>query len=307
MRPLVASAPAKVMLFGEWAVLDGGPCLLSSLNARFTARLEAAPGRGLTLDAGAEGTHAPGEPLPPFFELARSLLERLAPRAPASCELFQPGRRLSLTRDWPVSEGIGSSSALVACLLGLALSSKELALPALDELWPLGRELIRHIQGGRGSGADLAAQLWGGPVLLENARPRAITLEMPPELVLVHTGHKTSTTKALATTALDAGALREISEATSQFLRDRDWPAAIDRHFQALWQLGVVPENVAQLRSEGLASGLIGGLKTTGAGGGDALLLWSAPERRPELLAALAERDYYVSPHAWGKQGIELR
>lgn len=304
------SAPAKVILLGEWSVLEGGPSVASTLNTRFSVDLAPGDGPALEINAGSEGrwTWDPGArtEAPPFFRLAQLTLENLQPLAPAHSMLFKGGR-LKIQRSWKIEEGLGSSSALVACLLGLAFwDIKAEHTPSPESTWLLGRELIRLGQGGKGSGLDLATQLWGGTLLMEGKKPKSHPLSIPPELMLVHTGQKTSTAQALATVEPDPGALREIAQATQTLLDDGDWPGALARHFDALNALGVVPPNVAELRQQWRGLGYIEDLKTTGAGGGDALLIWVRPEQKATFIKELATHHFYPCPYGWGGKGLSF-
>lgn len=169
-----ASAPGKLVLTGEYAVLEGAPALVLAVDCRAQVRLEAradeaivieAPDLGIVgatarLDAGGHfvlddaGSGAGGR-----LALLGCVVESVAARGTLpgfharldTHAFFAPGppqRKL----------GLGSSAAL-----GVALGG---ALHALARLGPPSAGSLvaahRRAQGGFGSGLDIAASLAGG-------------------------------------------------------------------------------------------------------------------------------------------------
>jgi phosphomevalonate kinase len=169
-----ASAPGKLVLTGEYAVLEGAPALVLAVDRRAHVRLEAradaamvidAPDLGVVgatarLDAGGhfvlddDGLAAGGR-----LALFASVVESVAARGPL------PGFHAWLdTRNFFSPEapqrklGLGSSAAV-----GVALGGALHALAGLEP--PSAGSLIaahRRAQGGFGSGLDIAASLAGG-------------------------------------------------------------------------------------------------------------------------------------------------
>jgi phosphomevalonate kinase len=185
---IALSSPGKLVLFGEYAVLHGAPAVVMAVDRR--ARVELAPAAGelwsvtappLTADAlpcslAADGRvdwrSAPGDATrrPELFErLIRSMaaagLLDPAGLSPAAATLdtralFEGGAR------GRTKLGLGSSAAVtVALASALAQWGGREDLLAEPLHW-LGTLLALHrsLQGGRGSGVDLAASLLGGVV-----------------------------------------------------------------------------------------------------------------------------------------------
>jgi phosphomevalonate kinase len=220
----VGSAPGKLVLLGEYAVLFGHPAVVVAVDRR--ARVDLRPA-----GSGVWSVVAPGyQDEPVGFDLDRrrgvvwgdptavasvrmalvesviaSLVvsERLDARtlSPAAIvvdtrEFFQPTARGSMKL------GLGSSAAVTVALTEALLrwSGEGSNLLDLGDLL----DLHRSFQGGRGSGIDLAASRNGGVVefrLTENARsPSARPIELPGELqlVFVWTGRSASTSGFLA-------------------------------------------------------------------------------------------------------------
>lgn len=228
---LCSSAPGKLVLLGEYAVLFGHPAVVMAVNRRAGVRMEAAEGPEWTVEA-------PGfEDGPVAFRLDReggflwnepdgaaaarlALVERVAgglvdskaldPRLLESAKLTLDTREFfHRTPSGTTKLGLGSSAALTVALAeALRMWIAEDARPDAFTLRDL-LDLHRSIQGGSGSGIDLSASHGGGVVeyrLIEEGRqPSARPLVLPDglHLVFVWTGRSASTGQFLS--RLDEG------------------------------------------------------------------------------------------------------
>jgi len=223
---IASSAPGKLVLLGEYAVLFGHPAVVMAVNRRARVDLRAAEGETWSVAA-------PGlAELPTAFNLDRDrgfqwrepeteatarpiLVERVVgslvaskvidPEAlpPASITLDTRGFFQS-TAGGSVKLGLGSSAALTVALTeAFHHWSPEGARSSEVDLNQL-LELHRSFQDGRGSGIDLAASFTGGVVeyrLTEDGQtPSARALELPEglHLVFLWTGRSASTAGFLA-------------------------------------------------------------------------------------------------------------
>jgi phosphomevalonate kinase len=157
-KPVLAatSAPGKLMVSGEYAVLDGAIAIVASVGVRVVARLST-PGS----DGSPGGlAHSPQSPaLPAEAVLARRLAEEHLGSVQAeltidASELRKSGRKL----------GLGSSAAAAAAAAGavFAAHGHDLDEPAtrrkVFELALAGHKAVAP----EGSGADVAASSLGG-------------------------------------------------------------------------------------------------------------------------------------------------
>ena len=211
-----ASAPAKLVLLGEYAVLEGAPALVLATAQR--ARVRIAPAgsgdshlRSLPLsthelrfhwsgDGRIEWRDDPGPEGRRRLRWLAGLLEALAglgwwPREPVALEVDTT----AFHADDGSKLGLGSSAALAVALAGgghhaAGMPPGNLTLDRLVDLH-------RGLQGGRGSGVDVAASLLGGLVRyrLVAGRPNATATTLPPGLALLAlaSGHSVSTAAAL--------------------------------------------------------------------------------------------------------------
>lgn len=294
-----------MILFGEWAVVDGGPGVASALGSRFDVDIFADDSHAGYAFASSDGERtelASLDTLPDgYFAFAARAVAALAKRRATS---RWRGRTLRFRREWRIDEGLGSSSALVVALCALDRALHGEARPAATALWRHAREILRETQSPRASGLDVAAQTLGGHVLLEGDEPHPIQLEIPRALHVLHTGQKMSTAKALRDMAPPAEALDQLRTSTRAFLRERQWSRAIDEHFEVLQTMGVVPADIAALRSEWQRRGWISTLKTTGAGGGDALLVWAPDGIGEPLRREVEARGWWWGQRNFGAEGF---
>jgi len=194
-----ASAPGKLLLLGEYAVLDGAPALVMAVDRRVNVRIEPArPGCGwlsapqlgirkirMRIDAGR--LHCSGldsDALGLTGRLIPGILRSLG-RAPQEIETINieidSGALFEFESGQSVKLGLGSSAAVCAALaVGLSAWFGDSADSAqagkrLDRWLPVYRDAL----GARASGADLAGAFFGGFSQFrsagENADCRALT------------------------------------------------------------------------------------------------------------------------------------
>jgi phosphomevalonate kinase len=275
-----ASAPGKLILIGEYAVLFGAPAVVMAVDRRAIVSLETTPSAewsvaapGLTEEIGRFGLDVDGSPRwadPEHganeFQLVDRLLnglssgerEALAKRSPVAMTLDTrsffatlAGSRRKL--------GLGSSAALSTALIsGLRLLHRGAACSAADLASLV--DLHRGLQDGRGSGVDVAASLLGGALRYELGAdgPATAAIDLPEDLTVrcVWTGRAASTGSFLEALdwarGRDAAAvdtvmdrLGEISELGADALADADsarFLGAVNEFTPALEALGRVIE-----------------------------------------------------------------
>jgi mevalonate kinase len=192
-----ASAPGSLMLLGEHAVLHGQLALVCAVNRRIqvsltprkdrTIRISSALGRrSMTVDA-----IKPSKPL----RFVMAALRRFAKTLPS-------GFDLRIDSDFSHQVGLGSSAAVTVATLAVlkqfaaghteAGSRAQRARLLLKEA--VG--VIREAQG-LGSGADVAASVYGGIVLYRAQPIQAAKLTAQYPLTVIYSGHKQPTVEVV--------------------------------------------------------------------------------------------------------------
>jgi phosphomevalonate kinase len=269
-------AAGKLFFAGEYGVLHGGTAVVAAVDRGVVARFVsgAAPASPVVAEAlAAVRAHADatGGALPAGAPLVDS------------AALSERGRKL----------GLGSSAAVAAAAVAALLDAAGADVEAQRWLiFRLADRAHRAAQGGRGSGADVAAAIFGGVLAYtrpEVGAPTMRALVPPPAIipVVVSTGAPSGTVDHVRAVerlaARDPGAharrLRDIRQAADGFLaayETGDGPPllrAVGAAHEALAALGrdadlaiVTPALEA---AAALARDLGGAAKPSGAGGGD--------------------------------------
>lgn len=270
---LVVSAPGKLMISGEYAVLDGAEAIVASVDRRAVVRLVSA----------SEATTLPPE-AQASFELAQAQLGNI-----------QGGLALDVStlRSGDKKLGLGSSAAAAVATAGsvFAFHGHDLtALATRKRIMDVALEGHRAVAPG-GSGADVAASALGGFVrfVRNGERIEADPLSWPSALPMrvVWTGQEARTStfvaKVKALQATDpkryAAVMDVLRNAATQALQAVKSPtqlpliAAVDAYGLAMEALGAAAGvSIVTDTLRGIANAareLGGAAKPSGAGGGD--------------------------------------
>ena len=150
-----ASAPGKVILFGEHFVVYGVKAILCAINKRITVTAERVDGGEISIKSSIGDLKSePGliseidSPLKPFYYLADKMLKN-----------EDTGIEIVVESDIPLGVGLGSSSA--CCVAGAAAISRLFKKTSNEEVLALAIEAERTIFKDT-SGADCTVSTYGG-------------------------------------------------------------------------------------------------------------------------------------------------
>ena len=152
----IASAPGKVILFGEHFVVYGIKAILCSINKRVTVTAEKTNERKISINSKIgkldlepdKSILEINSPLKPFYYLANKALENK-----------DSGIRIQIDSEIPLGAGLGSSSA--CCVAGAAAIFKLFGDISKEEILELAIEAERTIFENT-SGADCTVCVYGG-------------------------------------------------------------------------------------------------------------------------------------------------
>jgi phosphomevalonate kinase len=282
----VVIAPGKIFLVGEYAVLEDGPAVLAALTRHASAQF-------------IPGTSA-------MSKLVREAVARAKLEIGEAASALPPGSVLVNTDDFHQGEskvGLGSSSATAVSAVGALFECAGVAvLQNRERIYSIALAAHRAAQGGKGSGADVAAAVHGGLIRVEGHKagtPSVEPLAAPAglHLVVFWTGKSVATAGMIegvqAFAKADPTAYREIigslREIAGRFIaeiragRATGAVAAAGRYGKRLAMLGTaagvpIVTDVFS-RASDLAKELGGIAKPSGAGGGDVgVAMFATPE-----------------------------
>ncbi len=334
MTTVRATAPGKLVLIGEYAVLQGGPAMVSAVNRRASAELMGSESISLSelrinndgrryefeIQQGSVQWHDnPGEQGALLEAAIQVLADRgldVASLAPFSLQLCSQDFYADQSRKL----GLGSSAAVAVALTGClqqALSGTRDCDAALA--------VHRRFQRNRGSGIDVCASYYGGDQAVHHGAVTALT--WPPELhrLAVWTGVAASTSamlnelekfaaahpkqydnllsalsarSAFAVQACEQGDAAALQEALNAF-------AAAMHDLDVATGLGIWSAEHLALENLAADAGLI--YKPSGAGGGDfGLAIGADAEAVTHFRARVAETGFSCIDLEWGAAGLQL-
>lgn len=178
------------MLLGEHAVLHGYKALVGAINRRIIVELTPTIDPILRIDS-ALGIYESS-----INELADHASFRFVLQAVRQHRSTIPaGLSLNITSEFSADIGFGSSSAVTVAVHAALMKWATGKMPPQRALFDAALETVHTVQG-RGSGADLAAAVYGGVVGYTTA-PEFFPVELSVPLIAVYCGYKTPTPEVI--------------------------------------------------------------------------------------------------------------
>jgi len=264
------------MLLGEHAVLHGHRALVCAINRRISVELSPLDGDFVRIasDLGCYNGQLGSLADDSSFRFVLQAIRQHRARIPS-------GFALRIESEFSADIGFGSSAAVTVAMHAALMRWLNGNDSGKEELFFQSLETVHAVQG-RGSGADLAAAVFGGVVAYSTA-PEFQPLEVSLPLTAVYCGYKTPTPEVIEKVeqlrAADPAKYERIyseidasvGEALSS-LRKNDLPAfgkTIDRNQQLMDEMGVNTPELREIVAALQADPGIYGAKISGSGLGD--------------------------------------
>ncbi|MBN2685889.1 MAG: hypothetical protein JXR40_11470 [Pontiellaceae bacterium] len=278
MKPptsIAATAPGSLMLLGEHAVLHGHPALVCAIDRFITVRLTPREDNLLTIDSVLGQYEAPLDALVDHASF-RFVLQAIRQNS----AVLPGGFDLAIETEFSSDIGFGSSAAVtvathaaLACFCGRPFDRETLFAAALETV---------HAVQGRGSGADLAAAVFGG-VVSYTTKPFFDPVSLSLPLTAVYCGYKTPTPEVIrrveALHAADPQKVEQIYDEIGRSapravacLRARDFEgfgAVLNRNQELMDAMGVNTPELAEIVAVLQQADGVYGAKISGSGMGD--------------------------------------
>lgn len=299
-------APGTLFLMGEHAVLHGYPAITAAVDQGIQVSLRVNDSLEVNIQS------ALGDYAAPLHDLKRDpALSFVLATIEAYSDRLEQGLDIEITSAISATVGLGSSAAVTVALAG-ALQYLLDGETELQQVFQTALLIMRQVQQGRGSGADLAACVYGGLVAYEKAPVLITPLQGLPDIQLFYCGYKMKTPDVIARVeqlaarfpAIYQQLYRQMGEITRLAVdaaNVKNWQQF--GHLMNLYQglmdaLGVNDKNLAamvyQLREQGAL-----GAKISGSGLGDCVYALS-----PE--AALQLDGFEQLPVSLSRQGLQV-
>lgn len=271
-------APGKLVLVGEYAVVDGAPAVVVAID--HGVECEAFPGPG------PRTVEAPGD-----ARFATAALEHV--QAPGGHYVFTDWNAVEL--DGKPGFGGSASATVAAVLAGLACRGVIVSPNGLyDHAFA-----VHHAVQGSGSGIDVAAAAHGGTLRFAKGNVRPLPQIRP---VVVWSGQSATTGTRIARYLAWSDRDAFVQQSTAIVERFPEAPvAALDEARRLLEDMaeatGIAYRTAALDRIALLARERGGAAKPSGAGGGDcAVALFDDPEAEAAFVLACAAEGLRVIP-----------
>ncbi|MCG2691596.1 hypothetical protein L6272_02070 [Microgenomates group bacterium] len=251
MRKIKASAPGKLMLFGEHAVIYNRPCLVAAIDKWVTVT---------TIEKKGEESV--------FVKTARQLFEQKFGKVGVGF----------MIDGFDSCFGLGSSAAVTVATAKALFKLKNIKV-SKEELFDFCYQVVKKVQG-VGSGFDLAAAIYGGVVYFMTGGEKIERLavqELP--LVVGYSGEKADTVKMIKKAAkkINQQFLRQSVKIVNQaraVIKRENWQEVgrlMNQNQEIIRKLGVSTPKLEKLIQVSLKAGALGA-KLSGAGGGDCMI-----------------------------------
>lgn len=320
---ITVSAPGKLMLLGEHAVVYNRPCIVTAVDSRIKVTAETREDGLLVINApqlqdkpyqraiGELGSNA--EKVPKEVVFVKRTVELFA-----QDNDVQSGLTISTKSDFSHRYGFGSSSAVT---VGTFRALCELHQNACTEreIFDQAYRVTLDIQG-VGSGFDIAAAVYGGTLyfVTSGKKIEKITDKQLP-LVVGYTGVKADTPTLVRKVAELKeqkpemveeifNTMADLVEKGKKYIKKKDWQSSGDLlriNHGLLRQLGVSTEKLDAMCTAALSTGAYGA-KLSGAGGGDCMITLVAGDKKKAVEKAVESVRGEVIPVITSAEGVRV-
>jgi mevalonate kinase len=303
---VIVSAPGKVILFGEHAVVYGKPAIAAAINKRIYVKsrlIDSGSGIQISSEGKTEST----------IEYVKHAIELVI----GTKRMKKQGIDVTIGSELPVGGGLGSSAALsvatiksVSTLFGMDLEEEEIA--------KLGREAESKVQGAS-SGIDPFVSTYGGAIYYRDGRFDRQQIN-PLSIVIGYTGSPSSTKNMISNVShlrekypkiIDHifDVIGDISERSKIILEEdnlneNELGDLMNLNNGLLEALGVSSFSLSNLVNAALLAGAFGA-KITGAGGGGCIFALSSGKEK-EVSTAIKMAGGVPIPVEISYDGVRL-
>lgn len=295
----IASAPGKVILFGEHFVVYGVKAILCSINKRVTVTAEKTSERKISINSKIGKLEIEPDkpiseinsPLKPFYYLANKAVENK-----------DTGIHIQIDSEIPLGAGLGSSSA--CCVAGAAAIFKLFGNISKEEILELAIEAERTIFENT-SGADCTVCTYGGIMEYDkNKGFKKIEHEPNFQLVIINSNMEHSTQSMVSKVKEFENENKEefskLSNLESKLVEDvlklvkenkiQEIGQKMNQNQEYLENIGISNKELTKMIKIGQESSF--GAKITGSGGGGCIFALTNESNLQNILKKFKDNNY---------------
>ena len=295
----IASAPGKVILFGEHFVVYGVKAILCSINKRVTVTAEKTNERKISINSKIgklelepdKSISEINSPLKPFYYLANKAVENK-----------DTGIHIQIDSEIPLGAGLGSSSA--CCVAGAAAIFKLFGNISKEEVLKLAIEAERTIFENT-SGADCTVCTYGGIMEYDkNNGFKKIEHEPNFQLVIINSNIEHSTqsmvSKVKEFEKRNKEEFSRLSNLESKVIEDvlklikenkmQEIGQKMNQNQEYLENIGISNKELTKMIKKGQESSF--GVKITGSGGGGCIFALTNESNLQNILKKFKDNNY---------------
>ena len=295
----IASAPGKVILFGEHFVVYGVKAILCSINKRITVTAEKTSERKISINSEiGKLILEPGKsilevnsPLKPFYYLANKAIKN-----------ENTGIHIEIDSEIPLGAGLGSSSA--CCVAGAAAIFKLFGNISREEVLKLAIEAERTIFENT-SGADCTVCTYGGIMEYDkNKGFKKIEYEPNFQLVIINSNIEHSTQSMVSKVKefenKNTEEFSRLSDLESKLVEDvlklvkenkiQEIGQKMNQNQKYLENIGISNKELTKMIRIGQESSF--GAKITGSGGGGCIFALTNESNLQNILKKFKDNNY---------------
>lgn len=317
---VTASAPGKLMLYGEHAVVYGSPCIVTAVDQRVRVSIEP-NGEGeihvCSPNVGLDEYHKKinrlgKDDLPKSMAFVEMLVKRFYEQ-----HKIKGGIRISTESDFSTQFGFGSSAAVVVAL-AKALSNYFAVELDNKQIFEIAYQAVLDVQG-VGSGFDVAASVYGGTIyyvtpgtIIENI----YTGELP--MVVGYTGIKADTSTLIRQVAelkrnegwVEAvfGDIADLVNRAKKLFTKKDFVQLgklMNKNQKLLSTLNVSSVELDKLIKSTKETGAYGA-KLSGAGGGDCMIAFVDQKKIEDVGKSIEQAGGVWMKVKTGAEGVRI-
>ncbi len=299
---VTVSAPGKLMLLGEHAVVYNHPCLVTAVGQRMKVKVE-------FLDDPVFELNAPDVNVKNYKKLITGLGKGDIPKGAKFVEIavknfsqkypLKFGVKIETISEFSSKFGFGSSSASTVCTIKALSELLDIKLSA-KEIFDLAYKTVLDIQG-KGSGFDVAAAVYGGTLYFVTAGKVIEPLQVVSIPLLVGYSGIKADTVAMINKVLELAKnnsdfvediynkIEKLVEEAKTAIVNSNWPqlgTLMNQNQNYLEKLGVSIEKLDSMIGAAKNAGAYGA-KLSGAGGGDCMIALVPDGKREAIKKAI--------------------